>query len=277
MDVVEAVQAEYGYVGDEAIDLIAKQLKLPRVEVDSCVSFYAFLSDKPKGKIVIRLCNDIVDRYQGADQIAQAFKDELAIEFGATTPDGKISLEWAPCIGMSDQAPAALVNDVVVTYLSTDRAREIVRTLKETGDPKRLVRRLGDGNNAHELVRSMVHNNIRKKGPVLLAEFESGVTLKKALSMSPVEVIREIKTARLRGRGGAGFPTGLKWEFTRSADGDQKFVLCNADEGEPGTFKDRVLLTERPDMIFEGMTIAGYAIGAAEGLIYLRGEYAYLL
>jgi len=178
---------------------------------------------------------------------------------------------------MSDQAPAALVNDVVVTYLSTDKAREVVRTIKETGDPKKLVKRLGDGANAHELVRSMVHNNIRKKGPVLLADFEPGLALKKAVSMSPIEVIREIKTARLRGRGGAGFPTGLKWEFTRNADDPQKFVLCNADEGEPGTFKDRVLLTERPEMLFEGMTIAGYAIGAETGLIYLRGEYAYLL
>jgi [NiFe] hydrogenase diaphorase moiety large subunit len=170
-----------------------------------------------------------------------------------------------------------MVNDVIVTYLSTDKAREVVRTLKETGDPKKLVKRLGDGNNAHELVRSMVHNNIRGKGTVILAEFESGGALKKALSMSPVEVIREIKTARLRGRGGAGFPTGLKWEFTRNADGTKKYVLCNADEGEPGTFKDRVLLTERADMVFEGMTIAGYAIGAAEGLVYLRGEYEYLL
>ncbi|NLH48044.1 MAG: NADH:ubiquinone oxidoreductase [Myxococcales bacterium] len=276
MDIVEAVQAKNGYISSEAIDLIAKELGIPRVEVASLVSFYAFFSDTPKGKIVIRLCNDIIDKYQGVDQVAEAFKQELGIDFGETTKDGKISLEWAPCIGMSDQAPAALVNDVVVTYLSSDKAREIVRTLKETGDPKRLVKRLGDGFNAHELVRSMVHNNLRRKGQVLFADFPSGEGLRKALAMSSVEVIREIKTARLRGRGGAGFPTGLKWEFTRNSDGKQKYVLCNADEGEPGTFKDRVLLTERADMLFEGMTIAGYAIGAEMGILYLRGEYAYL-
>jgi [NiFe] hydrogenase diaphorase moiety large subunit len=94
--------------------------------------------------------------------------------------------------------------------------------------------------------------------------------------MSPVEVIRDIKMARLRGRGGAGFPTGMKWEFTRKAEGDDKYILCNADEGEPGTFKDRVVLTERADLMLEGMAIAGYAIGARTGIIYLRGEYAYL-
>jgi [NiFe] hydrogenase diaphorase moiety large subunit len=89
-------------------------------------------------------------------------------------------------------------------------------------------------------------------------------------------VIRDMKTSRLRGRGGAGFPTGMKWDFTRAADGDQKYVVCNADEGEPGTFKDRVMLTQRADLLFEGMAIAGYAVGADTGILYLRAEYAYL-
>jgi [NiFe] hydrogenase diaphorase moiety large subunit len=89
-------------------------------------------------------------------------------------------------------------------------------------------------------------------------------------------VIRDIKTSRLRGRGGAGFPTGMKWDFTRQAEGAERYVVCNADEGEPGTFKDRVILTERADLTFEGMTIAGYAIGAHAGILYLRAEYAYL-
>jgi [NiFe] hydrogenase diaphorase moiety large subunit len=124
----------------------------------------------------------------------------------------------------------------------------------------------------------MVNNNIRRKGEVILAfaDFEPNVALEKALAMSPIEVINEVKNARLRGRGGAGFPAGMKWEFTRGAEGTKKYVLCNADEGEPGTFKDRVLLTELPDSVFEGMTVAGYAIGAQEGILYLRGEYSYL-
>jgi [NiFe] hydrogenase diaphorase moiety large subunit len=135
---------------------------------------------------------------------------------------------------------------------------------------------LGDGNNAHELVRSAVQNNIRARGPVVFDAFESGTALRKALAMTPAEVVRDVKTSRLRGRGGAGFPTGMKWDFTRQSTGANRYVICNADEGEPGTFKDRVMLTECPDLMFEGMTIAGYAVGASCGILYLRGEYAYL-
>ena len=277
MDIVTAVQAKLGCVSDEAIDMIAGQTGINRVEVESVVSFYAFLSKEQKGKVVIRLCNDIVDKMRGVDAVAAAFTEELGIDFGQTTPDGKISLEWAPCIGMCDQAPAALVNDEVVTYLSSDKAREIVKELKASGDPGKIVHHVGDGNNANELVHSMVNNGIRKRGPVIFADYEKEAGLKNSLAISPVEVIREVKTSRIRGRGGAGFPTGMKWEFTHKADGDDKYVICNADEGEPGTFKDRVVLTERADMMFEGMTIAGYAIGAANGIVYLRGEYTYLL
>jgi [NiFe] hydrogenase diaphorase moiety large subunit len=276
VDIARGIHAELGFMGDESIEAVAELLGIHRVEVESVVTFYSFFSRKPRGTIVIRLCNDIIDRMNGEGPVAEAFRKELGIDFGETTPDGKITLEYTPCIGMSDQAPAALVNDEVVTYLSSDRVREIVSTLRTSENPRKLVRRLGDGNNSHDLVRSMVHNNIRRKGQVVFAEYEPNAGLKKALSMSPVEIINEVKNARLRGRGGAGFPTGIKWEFTRAADGERKFVVCNSDEGEPGTFKDRVLLTEIPDRILEGMTIAGYAIGANEGLFYLRGEYTYL-
>ena len=276
MDIVRDVQARHGCVSDAALEIIARAVGAHRVEVESVVSFYAFLSKRPQGQVVIRLCDDIIDRMHGYERVAQAFREELGIDFGQTTPDGKITLTRAPCIGMCDQAPAALINDVVVTKLSTDRAREIVQELRAHGDPDKLVQNLGDGNNAHDLVHAMVDNNLRKPGPVIFAEPKAGAALQKALSMSPVEVIREVKAARLRGRGGAGFPAGMKWEFTRAAPGQRKWVLCNADEGEPGTFKDRVILTERPELLFEGMTIAGYAIGAQAGIVYLRGEYAYL-
>ncbi len=276
LDIVRAVQAEFGCVNADAMDIIADAVNTHRVEVDGVVSFYAFLSDQPKGKVVIRLCHDIIDRMHGADRVAQVFCDELGIGIGQATPDGRIGLEYTPCIGMCDQAPAALVNDVVVTELHRSTARRIVEDLKAHMDPQRLVTRLGDGNNAHELVQSMVHNNIRRTGPIILADHNPGNALRKAVAMSPMEVIRHVKTARLRGRGGAGFPTGMKWEFARAAGGDQRYVICNADEGEPGTFKDRVILTERPHLLFEGMAIAGFAIGAYTGILYLRGEYAYL-
>jgi [NiFe] hydrogenase diaphorase moiety large subunit len=276
IDIVRAVQQKFGQVGSEAMNLIAKCVNCRRVEVEGVVSFYAFLSKKPKGKVVIRLCNDVVDKMAGVDAIVEALKKELGINFGRTTPDGKITLEYTPCIGMCDQAPAALINDEVITYLSTDKVKQIITELKQHYEPAKLKHRLGDGNNADELVHSCVHNGIRKKGPVIFADYKHEAGLKNALAMSPVEVANEVKTARLRGRGGAGFPTGMKWQFTRTAEGKKKFVLCNADEGEPGTFKDRVILTELADMLFEGMTIAGFAIGAENGVLYLRAEYNYL-
>jgi len=275
MDIVRDVQSALGHVPSEALDIIAREASTHRVEVESVVSFYAFLSEEPKGKVVIRLCNDVIDKMVGYDRVADAFKQALGIDFGETSPEG-ITLENTACIGMCDQAPAALVNDVVVTNLSSDSAWSIVEKLKADADPAKLVSKLGDGNNANEMVKAMVDNNLRKKGEIIFGEYVPNEGLKKALAMSPQEVIREVKTARVRGRGGAGFPTGMKWEFTRAADGEKRFVLCNADEGEPGTFKDRVVLTERADLMFEGMTVAGYAIGAETGIVYLRAEYAYL-
>jgi [NiFe] hydrogenase diaphorase moiety large subunit len=212
----------------------------------------------------------------GFERVLNAFADELGIQPGETTEDGAFTLETTACIGLSDQAPGALINDVPFTNLSSDKAREIVRELRRHMDPRRLVHKEGDGNNAHPLIHSMVRNNSRGVGAILYTPYNRGEAVRKALSISPKEVIRAIKTARLRGRGGAGFPAGMKWEFARNAPGEQKYVICNADEGEPGTFKDRVLLTERSDRLFAGMTIAGYAIGATKGIIYLRAEYKYL-
>ena len=116
-----------------------------------------------------------------------------------------------------------------------------------------------------------------KKGPI----FSSGILpdegLKRAITLTRAEIISEVRESGLKGRGGAGFPTGVKWNLAAAASGEHKFVVCNADEGEPGTFKDRVLLADYADLVFEGMTIAGRAIGSHQGILYLRGEYRYLL
>lgn len=276
MDIVQAVQSRWGFVPGQAMDLIARKTGSQRVEVKSVVSFYAFLSENPVGKVTIRLCNDIIDTMAGADEVAGALSEELGIPFGKTTRDGRFSLLYTPCIGLCDQAPSALVNDVMVTRLTSNTAHEMVRELKKHQDPSKLVKSLGDGNNSHELIHSMVVNNIRERGAVIFGERQANLGLKNAIVMGPAKVIQVIKESRLRGRGGAGFSAGMKWEFTRTATGSSKVVICNADEGEPGTFKDRVILTECPDLMFEGMTIAGFAIGASSGILYLRGEYAYL-
>ncbi|MBL1218487.1 MAG: NADH:ubiquinone oxidoreductase [Planctomycetes bacterium] len=276
MDIVTDLHREYGCVDPEAMDLIARCVNVPRLRVQSLVSFYSFYAEAPRGRIVIRLSDDVIDRMHGYDRVAAAFCDELGIGMGETTADGLFTLERTACIGMCDQAPAGLVNDVVITHLSSDKARQIVQDLRRHGDPHQLVTSLGDGENGCDLIHSMVRNNLRKAGSVIFSPINRGEAIRKALSISPQEVIRAMKTARLRGRGGAGFPAGMKWEFARGAGDGQKYILCNADEGEPGTFKDRVILTERADRVFAGMTIAGYAIGASEGIMYLRAEYAYL-
>ena len=277
MDIVIAVQNRFGCISHEAMEVIADAVNSHRVEVESVATFYAFFSVKPQGKVVIRLCNDIPDWMKGYEDVADAISKELGITMGETTPDGAITLSRTPCIGMSDQAPAALVNEVVVTHLTPDRGRQLVRDLRRHLDPYQLITTVGTGNNAHPMVHAMVRNNIRRRGPVHFADFEPGSALRAALARQPGEVLAEIKASRLRGRGGAGFPAGVKWELARNAEGATRYIICNADEGEPGTFKDRVLLTECPHLMLEGMTIAGYAVGSDTGIIYLRAEYRYLL
>jgi len=119
-------------------------------------------------------------------------------------------------------------------------------------------------------------NKIKRTGPVLFSEYEKGSAVKKVLGMERGDILFEIKDSGLKGRGGAGFPVSTKWMITAAANSDKKFIVCNADEGEPGTFKDRVLLLEYPELVFEGMIIAGYTIGAKEGIVYLRAEYSYM-
>lgn len=120
-------------------------------------------------------------------------------------------------------------------------------------------------------------DKIKRTGPVIFSEYEKGSSVKKALEMDREDILFEMKDSGLKGRGGAGFAVSTKWMLTAAANADRKFIVCNADEGEPGTFKDRVLLLEYPWLVFEGMIIAGYTVGAKEGIVYLRAEYSYLL
>ena len=264
MDITRAVHAKLGYLPEEAVGCIAQALGMHRVEVRDMASFYTFFSREPKGRTVIRLCNGVVERMKGADEVAKAFEEAVGVPFGQTSPDGAVSLEYTACIGLSDQAPGALINGVPVTNLRPADVPAIVEVVRSGKDPA-------------SLPQAEVALNLRRPGDVIFAPMERCAAVRKAVNMTPGEVIREVNKSRLRGRGGAGFPTAMKWDFCRKAQGNAHYVVCNADEGEPGTFKDRVILTERPDLVFEGMTVAGYALGAEEGLLYLRAEYEHLL
>lgn len=120
-------------------------------------------------------------------------------------------------------------------------------------------------------------NTTKRTGPVLFSGYTRGDAIKKAITMTREDILFEIKESKLKGRGGAGFPTSTKWMLVAAATGEEKYVICNADEGEPGTFKDRVLLIEYPEMVLDGMVVGGYTMGAKKGIIYLRGEYEYIL
>ncbi len=276
LDIIRDVQTRFGQVSDDAVGRIAAHLKLAEADVRGAVTFYHFFSLTARGRSTVYLNDSITSRMKGRTAVAKAFEEAAGCRFGEVSADGTIGLFPTSCIGMNDQEPSAIVDGVVFTALTPDKARAIVRGLRAGTPARDQVTAFGDGANQSDLVRAMVVNNIRKRGPVLFGAHETGAAIRKAVSMTPEQVIDEIKKSGLLGRGGAGFPTGLKWEFCRREKATPRFVVCNADEGEPGTFKDRVILTELPRLLFEGMAVAGFAVGAKTGILYLRSEYAYL-
>jgi len=277
LDILHEVKDEFGYISAEAARHIAVLLKMSGVDVEQTISFYHFYSMSPVGKYAVYLNNSAVACMMGRDEIAKVFEKEVGIPFNSVTSDGLIGLWDTSDIGMNDQEPAAIVNDIVFTRLTPSKVRELVGAFRSGKSVADLVTKYGDGENSHPKIKAMVHNNIIKKGPVLFSEYELGLAIRKAVNLTPEQVIDEVKRSNLRGRGGAGFPAGLKWEFCRKSKGSTIYLLCNADEGEPGTFKERVILTELPKQLFEGMVVAGYALGAKEGILYLRYEYRYLV
>ncbi|MEI6564845.1 MAG: NAD(P)H-dependent oxidoreductase subunit E [bacterium] len=277
MDILIDIQATVGYLSDMTVAQIAKALDIPQVDVEQTVSFYHFFAREPRGRYTIYFNDSVVADFYGRAAVARAFEEAAGCSFGQVSADGLIGLFPTSCIGMSDQEPAALVNEEVFPGMTPDKARNLVKGLR-TGQSLAEIKGddYGDGQNAHPLVRSLVRNHIMRRGPMVFDTYQPGEALKRVVAMSSREVIAMVKSASVRGRGGAGFPTGMKWEFARRAAGDVKYIFCNADEGEPGTFKDRVILTERPALVFEGMAIAGYAVGSSHGILYIRNEYRYL-
>jgi len=267
LQVLREVQEDCGWIAPEAMDEIEKGLRLPRGKIEGVASFYAFLHTKPAGRYRIRFSNNVTDRMLGGHVLMDRLCRSLWIERGKVSEDGLVSVDTTSCTGLCDQGPALLVNEGrAIGHLTEeriDRIAELVRGEVPLGDwPAELFR---------------VDDNIRRRELLLADPVEPGVAIDAALARGPGAMLDEMKASRLRGRGGAGFHTGVKWEACRNAPGRTRYIVCNADEGEPGNFKDRVLLATRADLVVEGMTVAAFVAGAKRGFLYLRGEYLFLL
>ena len=263
MPILQDLQEIYEYLPDVVMQETAHSFGIHPVEVEGVASFYSFFRTKEKqGKYVIRLCRTISCDLAGKSNVARQLENELGVKFGETTKDGKFTLEYTNCLGMCDQGPALMINDRLFAKVDPEKASQIIadcrRDFLKSDFPK------------------VVSSDVKKAGPILDHGLKPAEALKKALGMSRSEIINTIRESGLKGRGGAGFPTAVKWQLAGAAKGKNKYVVCNADEGEPGTFKDRMLLYEHTDILLDGMTIGAYAIGASKGFIYLRGEYLYM-
>jgi NADH-quinone oxidoreductase subunit F len=258
---LHAAEQIYGYIPELAAAEISRALNTPLAEVYGVMDFFTMFHRQPTGETVVRVCTDPACAMAGAESIFEALSQRMAPKNGGTPT---ITLERSSCLGLCEHAPAMLVGEKQLGHVDASRINGRIEELGET--PYGII--------AGESRRLTI--NCGRRRATTLDEYVKGggySALKKALAMRPEQVIAEIKTSGLVGRGGAAFPTGAKWEGAARAAGEPKYVVCNGDEAEPGTFKDRVLMEEDPHRIIEGMIIAGYAVGAQKGFIFVRGEY----
>ncbi len=265
LDSLWACQDDHRCINDDDVQRLAHQFQLSAVEVEGVASFYHFFHSQPAGKYTIYLNNSIMSELAGYQEVRQAFEAATGAKMGGVSPVGKFGLFDTPCIGLSDQEPAALINFLPFTRLTPARVRQIVGALKRDVPVAELC----------DEVEDPIRYTPEPERTVFFRDYKFGRSLEQLLRLTPQEVLEQIKISDLSGRGGAFFPTGLKWELCRSHPGP-RYVVCNADEGEPGTFKDRALMNQMPGLLIEGMIIGGYAVGAVEGIIYLRAEYRWL-
>jgi len=290
VQILREVQEEFGYLPPPAAVEIARLLRIPYSRVTGVASFYSFMALQPRGAYRVLFSDNITDRMAGNERLLEALCHRLWVEPGKVSEDGLVSVGRTSCTGLCDQGPALLVNGIALPALTDERVQNIGELI---------LARVPVADWPAEFF--VVHDNVRRADVMLAHGLKPGDPIRAALqrgtqgwseraanerswreayvgaAQGPIATLEEVKRSNLRGRGGAGFTTGIKWEACRHATGLERYVVCNADEGEPGTFKDRVLLTSHADLLFDGMTVAAYAIGASRGFLYLRGEYRYLL
>jgi len=263
--ILREIQAKYLYISTEAIDITASLLNIERTQIISVVDFYSFFHRQARGQYDLLISDSITDHMLGKQSLMDYLSLQLNVAVGAVREDGLVSLDNTSCTGMCDQGPAGLINGYALTHLSKTRIDEIVDLINQQSPvndwPKRFFQ---------------VTDNIHKADLLLTTEIAQGEAIKATLKRGLSQTLEEVKTSDLRGRGGAGFNTSMKWLFCSQEKELERYLICNADEGEPGTFKDRVILNTYAHQVIEGMTVCSMIIGAKQGFIYLRAEYLHL-
>jgi len=270
---LHALHEHAGWISPGGLNYIARRLTIPPADVYGVATFYALFSVEPRAPRVLHVCDDVVCRCAGSEALIATLTEQLGPP--GTERDGSSWLP-SPCLGQCDRAPAALViesgDSPVERELTAVNADGLLAVMDgatpppprsgvppQAGQPSlRLLSRIGRAD-PESLDDYRVHGGY--------------AALRRAFDLGPDGVIREVLDSKLMGRGGAAFPTGRKWDAVARQPRRPHYLICNADESEPGTFKDRVILEGDPFSVIESMTIAGYATGCERGYIYLRGEY----
>ncbi|MEU5343541.1 NAD(P)H-dependent oxidoreductase subunit E [Streptomyces sp. NPDC020766] len=272
---LHAVNDRIGWISEGALDYLCRRLTVPPAEAYGVATFYAMFSVKPRPATVLHVCTDLACAAAGASELCAGVEARLGLGSG-------VSVERSPCLGLCERAPAALAvkaGDPVRTAVSAPATVERAVLAASAPDsapeepPAALAVPQAGRAGREELV---LLSRVGVVDPASLDDYraQGGYTaLRQAFAIGPAGVIREVTDAGLVGRGGAAFPTGRKWQATASQPDHPHYLVCNADESEPGTFKDRVVMEGDPYSLVEAMTIAGYAVGAHKGYLYLRGEY----
>ncbi len=250
-------------VGD--IETLARSLNLPTSKIRALIDFYSFLHDKPRGSYAVYFSDSITDHMLGSRERAQQLCSILGVQLGKPDEAGLVTVALTSCTGLCERGPAVLVNGIAVDRVDASRIIEMADLIKKRVPlvdwPQQWF---------------VINDALQLKGPLLDNDLRLGEAIERAIEIGSQQVIAELKDSQLRGCGGAGFPTWRKWDICRGTSTEQRYVVCNADEGEPGTFKDRALLNTYSHQVFEGMTVCGLTIGASKGFIDLRHEYEFL-
>ncbi len=281
MLVLRDLQAMSGdnHLSTEVLKGVAQEMRLPESIVAGFVGFYSMFSVRPRARHVIRVCKSGPCHVVGASTIFRILSERFGLQPGTATPDGEFFLEACECLGVCSVAPAMMVDYDLHGNLTEERLVSILDGYR--GKAASTGEQCGEETAGKAIVVNAPYPRrlLARVGHIDPTSIDSGIAagnysaLKTVLSgMTPDQVVALVKESGLRGRGGAGFPAGVKWSFV-DRKAPRRFVVCNADEGEPGTFKDRVLMEEDPHSVIEGMAICGFAIGATLGYIYVRGEY----